>query len=219
MGFPTKDDLDDGLDLAEDRFDRLPDDDTLDRTVANVEERNVAVDVFDDAGDARDFLAAQIREGETAINGSSTTLKEIGFTDVLEAAEGFDYLWHGIRATDDADDRRSARRLAQTVDVWFDSPNAIAQSGEILAANASGSGIGAWPYAARRLVLVSGTNKIVPSYEEAVARIREFALPLEDARVKDGGGDGSVVGKLLSFEYEKADDRTRLVLIHDTLGF
>lgn len=219
MGFPTKIDFTDEVNIDWDRFDQLPDDDTLATTVSNIEARNIAVEVFNDESDACDFLASLIQPGESVINGSSTTLKEIGFVDVLEEAEGFEYLWHEIRQIDDDQKRREARRHAQTADVWFDSPNAIAQSGELLAANAGGSGLGAWPYAAKRLVLVSGTNKIVPTYEDAEARIREFALPLEDARIKAGSGSGSVIGKFLSYEYESADDRTTLVLIHDSLGF
>lgn len=106
-----------------------------------------------------------------------------------------------------------------TADVFFDSPNAIAQTGELVAVNGKGTGLGAWPYAAERLILVSGINKIVPTVNDALHRLREFAYPLEDARVQRAQGHGSVIGKVLIYEYETTDTRTELVLIKDTLGF
>lgn len=52
-----------------------------------------------------------------------------------------------------------------------------------------------------------------------VERVREFASPLEDARAEEVDGQGSVVGKLVSLEYERADGRTQLVLIDELHGF
>jgi hypothetical protein len=219
MDYYTKSDYEDDLELDAERFDGLPSEETVDRTAEAIEERNIEVERFETPATAREHLVEQIDEGDRVGNGSSTTLNEIGFTELLEQADGFTYLPDEIRAIDDDEQRRAARREAQTADVWFDSPNAIAASGEIIAANASGSGLGAWPFAADRLVLVSGTNKIVSSYQEALSRLREFAFTLEDARSQDVYGSGSVVGSLLSYEYEQTDGRTRLVLVDERLGF
>jgi hypothetical protein len=219
MDYYTKDDYEDELDVDSDRFDELPPADVVEETVANLERRNVAVERFETGVAAREYLLDQVDDGDRVGDGTSTTLNEIGFTAALEDADRFDYLGDAIREIDDDEERRTARREAQTADVWFDSPNAIARSGELVAANASGSGVGAWPFAADRLILASGTNKIVPSYEEAIARLREFAFPLEDARSQDVYGGGSVVGTLLSYEYEQRDGRTQLVLVDERLGF
>lgn len=103
--------------------------------------------------------------------------------------------------------------------MFFDSPNAIASTGEIVGVNGLGTSIGAWPYAAKRLVLVSGTNKIVPTLEDAIDRVRNFAYPLEDVRVQKAQNHRSVIGKLLIYEFEKFDQRTELVLIKGSYGF
>lgn len=215
----TKDDFRHELDLDHSRYDEAPDDETIEAVVSNVEDRNVAVHRFESGDDARAHLEAQISEGDTVMNGHSTTLKELGFVDVLEAADSFEFLGNEIEAIDDDEERADARRNAMTADVFFDSVNAIAESGELLGANASGNAVGAWPFAAKQLVLVGSTNKIEPSWDAAVERIREYALPLEDARAQEVYGQGSTVGKLVSLEQERVDDRTQLVLVDEHHGF
>ncbi|WP_049927512.1 lactate utilization protein [Halopiger goleimassiliensis] len=215
----TKADFVDDLEVDPERFDDRPDEETLETVVSNVEERNIDVHVFDDGDAAHDHLADRIPEGAEVMDGHSTTLEEIGFTDHLAAAEGFDYVGNALEEIDDDAERFDRRREATTADVFFDGVNAIAESGEILGANALGNAVGAWPFGADSLVLVAGTNKIEADWEAAVERVREYALPLEDARAQEVYGQGSVVGKLVSLEYERVDDRTQLVLIDEDLGF
>ncbi|WP_247730584.1 LUD domain-containing protein [Halovivax limisalsi] len=215
----TKGDLAAGLDEEASAFDQVPDDETVRAVVDRIEERNVAVSVVDDPDEARELLRERIPDGATVNDGHSTTLEELGFTDDLEAAEDFEYVGNRLAEIDDEAERAEVRREAVTADVFFDSVNAIAATGELLGANALGNGVGAWPFGAKNLVLVGSTNKIEPSWAAAVDRIREYALPLEDARAADVYGQGSVVGKLVSIEYERVDDRTELVLLDDRYGF
>ncbi|WP_339102206.1 lactate utilization protein [Haloterrigena salinisoli] len=215
----TKDDFVDDLEVDPSRFDTDPDEETIETVVSNVEDRNIDVHVFDDGDDAREHLREQIPDGATVMDGHSTTLEEIGFTDDLEDAEGFEYLGAKVQEIDDDEERSEARREATTADVFFDSVNAIAESGELLGANALGNGVGAWAFGAKDLVLVGSTNKIVDDFQAAVERVREYAYPLEDARAEEVYGQGSVVGKLVSMEYERVDDRTQLVLLEGDHGF
>lgn len=103
-------------------------------------------------------------------------------------------------------------------DVFFDSVNVIAGTGELLGTKALRNGVGAWPFRAKRLVLVGSTNRIEPSWSAAVNRVHGYAL-LEDARAEEIYGQGSTVGKLMSIEYERVDDRTQFVLLDDQYGF
>ena len=216
--FYTKDDFLHEVEIDEE-LDALPSEEALERTIGNLRERNVAVTVCNSPDGAREYLRSAIPHGASVMNGHSTTLQQLDFIEYLEDAEGFEYLGNEIRRTDDDAERQELRRKAVAVDVFFDAPNAIATSGELVAANGKGTSLGAWPYPAERLVLVSGTNKIVPSLEDAINRIRNVAYPLENARVKAAEGGKSVVGKLLIYEYEKQADRTELVLLTGDYGF
>jgi hypothetical protein len=77
---------------------------------------------------------------------------------------------------------------------FLGSVNAITQAGELVACDASGSRVGAYPFAAKKLVLVAGIQKIVPTLEDAIKRIREYVYPLEDKRAMKAYGMHSSQG-------------------------
>jgi hypothetical protein len=66
---------------------------------------------------------------------------------------------------------------------------------------------------------VVGTHKIVRTLGEALERVREYSLPLEDQRMKKLGAPGSFIGKMLIFEKERPDRAVRLVFVNKPLGF
>mgnify|MGYP000140785868 CR=1 FL=1 len=201
-------------------LDDLPTDDQLDETVANLEDRGFEVVVVDDAEDALAQLQSRIPEGASVMNGHSTTLEEIGFDDYLSAG---DHDWENLHAEifdiDDDAERATARREAQTADYFLGGVNAVAQSGELVAADASGSRIGAYPFAADNLLLVTGTNKIVDDLDAALDRVENVAYPLEDARAQEAYGAGSAIAKQLIYRYENDEDRTTVVLIRGQFGY
>ncbi|MFC6975044.1 lactate utilization protein [Halomicroarcula sp. GCM10025709] len=201
-------------------LDDHPTDEELDDAVANLEARGFDVVVVDDADAALAELQAEIPAGASVMDGHSTTLEQIGFMDHL--MEG-DHDWENRHAEvygieDDAE-RLRARREAQASDYFVGSVNAIAQSGELVAADASGSRIGAYPFAAENLLLVAGVNKVVDDLDAALDRLEEVAYPLEDARAQEAYGQGSVIAKQLIYRHETEEDRTTLVLVRDSLGY
>ncbi len=70
---------------------------------------------------------------------------------------------------------------------------------------------------------MAGAQKITPTLDEAVKRVREYVFPLEDARMKkvNGPDSGSMIGKLLIFEREAAllKRNITLILVKECLGF
>jgi hypothetical protein len=68
--------------------------------------------------------------------------------------------------------------MSVTAEYFLSGVNAIAITGEHVSCDASGSRAGAWPFAARNLILVSGVNKIVPSLQDALQRVMEYMLIL-----------------------------------------
>jgi len=201
-------------------LDELPTDGELETTVSNLEDRGFEVVVVDTAEDALAELKARIPEGASVMNGHSTTLEEIGFADHL--TDG-DHDWQNLHAevfdVDDDAERAAARREAQTADYFLGGVNAVAQSGELVAADASGSRVGAYPFAAANLLLVTGVNKVVDDLDAALDRVENVAYPLEDARAKEVYGAPSAIAKQLIYRYENDDDRTTVVLVREDLGY
>jgi L-lactate utilization protein LutB len=201
-------------------LDDQPDDDTVEETVANLEANGFAVEVVDTADEALDVLVDQIPAGASVMNGHSTTLEEIGFVDYLA---GDDHDWESLPdqvwSIDDDAERQAARRDSQTADYFLGGINAIASTGELVAADMSGSRIGAYPFAAGNVLIVSGTNKIVPTLEDAFDRLEDVAYPLENERAQEAYGVESAIAKQLVFRKEMEEGRTTVVLVRDQLGY
>jgi len=201
-------------------LDELPDNDTIEESVANLEANGFTVVVAESGEDALETITSQIPAGASVMNGHSTTLEEIGFTTYLN--EG-DHEWESlpdeIWSIDDDAKRQAARRESQTAAYFLGGINAIAQTGELVAADRSGSRIGAYPFAAENVIIVSGVNKIVDDLDAALERLESVAYPLENERAKDAYGVESAIAKQLIFRQELEEGRTTVVLIREALGY
>jgi len=204
----------------DDSLDQLPDDETVEETVANLEANGFDVVVVDSAAAALEAVEERIPAGASVMNGHSTTLEEIGFDDLL--SEG-DHEWESlpdeIWGIDDDAERQAARRRSQTADYFLGGINAISQTGELVAADLSGSRIGAYPFAAGNVVIVSGANKVVPTLDDAFERLESVAYPLENERAQEAYGVESAVAKQLVYRRETEEGRTTVVLVRERLGY
>jgi L-lactate utilization protein LutB len=204
----------------EESLDELPDDDAVEETVENLEANGFEVVVVDSAEDALAEIQSLVPAGASVMNGHSTTLEEIGFDEYLsEGDHDWESLPDEIWSIDDDEKRQAARRESQTADYFFGGINAIAQTGELVAADRSGSRIGAYPFAAGNVVIVSGVNKIVPTLDAALDRLESVAYPLENERAKEAYGVESAIAKQLIFRQELDEGRTTVVLVRDALGY
>jgi L-lactate utilization protein LutB len=201
-------------------LDELADDETVEETVANLEANGFDVVVVDTAEEALDTITSHIPAGASVMNGHSTTLEEIGFDEYLgEGDHGWESLPDEIWSIDDDEKRQAARRESQTADYFLGGINAIAETGELVAADRSGSRIGAYPFAAGNVVIVSGTNKIVPTLSDAFDRLESVAYPLENERAQEAYGVDSAIAKQLVFRQELDEGRTTVVLVREQLGY
>jgi len=201
-------------------LDELPTDEAIEATVDNLEANGFEVVVADSAAEALEAVQSRIPAGASVMNGHSTTLEEIGFADYLsEGDHEWESLADDIWSIDDDAERQAARRESQTADYFLGGINAIAQTGELVAADRSGSRIGAYPFAASNVVIVSGANKIVPTLDDALDRLESVAYPLENERAQEAYGVESAIAKQLIFRRELEDDRTTVVLVRDQLGY
>ncbi|SFS68625.1 lactate utilization protein [Halostagnicola kamekurae] len=201
-------------------LDELPTDEAIEETVKNLESNGFDVVVTESAEDALEVLQSRIPADASVMNGHSTTLEEIGFDEYL--SEG-DHEWESLpdeiwSINDDAK-RQAARRESQTADYFLGGINAVSQTGELVAADRSGSRIGAYPFAASNVVIVSGVNKIVPTLEDALDRLESVAYPLENERAKEAYGVESAIAKQLIYRQELEEGRTTVVLVRDQLGY
>jgi len=190
------------------------------QTAEKIRQRGIAVIRAHNGEIALERLKELIPPGAEIMSGASTTLLEIGYDEYVNS-DGLEWndLHRAIIAENDEKKRHELRRKSVTADYFVSGVNAIAQSGEIVACDKSGSRVGAWAFAAGHLILVSGTNKIVPTLGDALRRVLEYAYPLENVRAKRAYGTPSQLGKWVILANEQAEGRVTLILIEESLGY
>lgn len=202
------------------KWKNIPSDKVVSTAVENMRQRGFNPEVVATKAEAMDRIKALIPQGGEVMTGSSTTLKEIGLSDYLETgAHGWTNVHAEILAENDDQKRTKLRRQSSSSDYFLASANAIAQTGELIFADASGSRVTALPHAAGKVILVVGAQKIADSLESAVKRVREYVFPLEDKRAQEAYGMNSGFGKWLIVENEFAPNRIKVILVKEALGF
>jgi len=202
------------------KWNRIPTPDVVEKTVREMEKRGIKVIFAPDGKEALSELKKIIPSGAEVMNGSSTTLIEIGYEEFIsEGKSGWNLMHNKITVENDDRKRAELRRKSVTADYFISGANAIAQTGEIVACDASGSRVGAWPFGAGHLILVVGINKIVPTLHDALNRVWEYAYRLENARAQKAYGMPSVIGKCIILAHEKNEGRVTLILVKEALGY
>ena len=204
------------------KWDTQASDAVIQKTVESLKKRNVAAHVVKSREEALAKLQELIPVGSEVMTGSSTTLDEIGFSKLLNAQDG-PYKSYGaaVRAENDEAKRNSLRRQAVLVSYFLGSVHAVAESGEIVVASRTGSQLPAYVMTSPHVIWVAGTQKIVPTLNDALDRVRHYVLPLEDQRMKKAMGpqSGSSIGKLVIIENEITAGRLTMIFVKENLGF
>jgi L-lactate utilization protein LutB len=190
-------------------------------TADAISKRGIKVIIIDSSEEALAMLKEMIPAGAEVMNGSSTTLREIGYDDYLNGGtHGWKNMHETVKNEPDAAKRNDLRRKTVTAEYFLSSVNAIAKTGELVGCDASGSRVGAWPCAAKNIVLVAGTNKIVDTLDDAMKRVKEYVYPMENVRAKKVyGGTGTTMGKMAIIMNEIVPGRTTLILVKENLGY
>lgn len=215
----TKEDFEDKVEVDEEKFDSRPSEEELEETVQNLKENGFNVEVVETGEKALKQVKNNIEDDSSVMIGHSTTLEEIGFVDYLnEGDHNWENIYGKVFSIDDDEKRAEERRKAQASDYFLGSVNAISRTGELVAADLSGSRIGAYPFAAEKVVIISGTNKIMEDLDSARERLWEYAYKFENERAQEEYGIESAVAKELTYRQETGD-RTKIILVKQEFGF
>lgn len=163
-----------------------------------------------------------IPEGASINNGSSTTLEEIGFVDHLKAGEHkWKNLHEEVLKEEDPVRQEELRKQSVISDYYLGSAHAVTENGELVISSASGSQLPGLAHTAQNLVLVVGAQKIVPTLDDAFERVDKQVIPLEDARMKEAYGVGTLHAKtlILRHEHPMAERKAHIVIVKEPLGF
>jgi LUD domain len=190
----------------------------LDELAANLRARNFDVVVVQTGAEAKSEVLSRIPDGARIHTGKSKTLEEIGLFDKLMGSDEYDFVRKQTMKLDRTTQRREIVKLGATPDLMINSVQAVTEAGQLVVVSASGSQIGAISAGAERVILVVGSQKIVPNLDAAFQRIQEHVLPYEDARLLEMLGTHTAWTRTLILEREFTPGRTTVVLVKDPVG-
>ena len=190
----------------------------LETLAANLRSRNFGVVVVQTGAEAKAEVLKRIPEGARIHSGKSKTLEDIGLFDTLMGSDEYDFVRKHTLKLDRITQRREMVKLGATPDLMINSVQAVTEAGQLVVVSASGSQIGAISTGAAKLILVVGSQKIVPDLDAAFQRIQEHVFPYEDARLVEMLGVHTAWTRTLILERDFTPGRTTVILVRDPVG-
>lgn len=179
---------------------------------------NIEAIVVDTGEEARARVLALVPEGAEVHWAKSKTLDDLGISETFLESGKYDPIRPRYMAMDRATQGREIRKLMAAPDVMLGSVQAVTLDGALVTASYSGSQVGPYAASAGRVILVVGSQKIVPDLDAAMRRITEHVAPYEDARLREQLGVGTRLAKLLVTFLEPRPGRTTVVLVRQPVG-
>lgn len=190
----------------------------IQKVAAGLTLNNIEAIVVDNGEQARAKVLELVPEGAEVHSGKSRTLEDLGLFELLHQSGRY----QSVRARYLGMDRRTQyneiRRVSSAPDFMLGSVQAVTLDGALVNASYSASQIGPIAGGAGRVILVVGSQKIVPDLGSALDRINELVLPYEDERLRAQMGVPTKLARLLITYAESMPGRTTVILVREPIG-
>lgn len=199
------------------RYASLAGDEQIARAAQALEAKGFRVIIAASGAEASQKFFELLPAGAEVFTGSSATLEALGIPAAVD--QRYDSVRVKLGKLDRATQMREMVKLGATPEYMAGSVHAITESGSVLIASATGSQLAGYAGGAAHVIWVVGAHKIVASLDEAFKRIREYTLPLEDARALQAYDMNSAINKMLIVDREVMPGRVTIIIVKENLGF
>jgi len=196
-----------------------------------LDKRNIKGIYVSNYDEAREKVLNLIPKGARVALGGSITLRECGIIDALQKGD-FNLL---DRYQKDLSKDEIKKLLIEglTADVFLSGTNAITQDGKLVNIDGTGNRVAALFYGPKKVIIVSGANKIVEDVEAGIRRIKLWAAPFNCVRLnsdtpcartgicKDSGctQPTRVCNEIAIIDGQREPDRMIVIIVGQELGF
>ncbi len=201
------------------------------KVVSNLESRGYNVVFIENKSDAVEIILKHINPNDVVAFGGSTTLTQLGLVDHI-LSNNYKVLNRYEKGLS-ADEVYEIERQSLLSDVFITSTNAIASTGELVNIDGKSNRVAAQIFGPRKVFIVTGTNKICDTLDQAMNRAQEHAAPINAKRfeelfttgcMKDGvcvkcSGPTTICKTVVTMRRAAREDRTTIFLINEELGF
>ena len=152
-----------------------------DTTIKNLEMRQIEAHYCPTSQDAVNLALSMVNSDSTVAFGGSMTLSESGLMKALSESGDITLL--------DRSKAKSPEEVTQiyhdalSADYFFMSSNAISVSGELVNIDGTGNRLAALVYGPSHVIILAGMNKVVPTVQAALMRVKNTAYPINAARL------------------------------------
>ncbi|MBQ3077718.1 MAG: lactate utilization protein [Clostridia bacterium] len=201
----------------------------MERLAKTLEANNIEAICLERGDQVIDALKPYIKEGDTVSVGGSMTLFETGVIDWLKTNGCTFHNRYAEGLT--GPEIQEIFRGGFTDDVYLTSTNAITEEGELVNIDGNGNRVAAMLFGPKKVIVVTGMNKLVADLPAAFARIREVAAPANALRLgldtpcaKTGRcmnckSAGKICRKATIINSQPAPGRMTVILVEESLGY
>lgn len=201
------------------KFGILPDESVLERTEESLVKNGITVYVAETGQEAGEKALEIIPVHSEVMNMSSVTVNKTGLEKEINESGKYNPTRKKLMAMDQDKQGLEMKKLGAAPEWCVGSVHAVTEDGHLFIASQSGSQMPAYSYSASKVILLVGIQKIVKDFDQAIKRIYEYALPLEDDRAQKVYKRHSSVNKILIINKEILKGRMTVIFIKEKIGF
>lgn len=169
-----------------------------------------------------------IPNGATVGWGGVMSAHQIGLVEALHQG---DYRPIDRDQCETAEEKLQAAKDSMFADVFLTGANALSLDGQMVNIDGNGNRVAAIVYGPKEVIVIAGMNKVVDTLEEAVARARTIAAPLNQQRFQlnnpcsvtgacaDCKSESCICNQLLITRHCRPAGRIKFILVGEELGF
>ena len=200
------------------------------RIIKNLEKRRMTGSYAVDVAQAKTEIVDMIPQGATVFRCGSMTSVGLGLWEAIAALPEVKVI-DPYRAELSAEEGLELRRRGLTADVMIASTNAITLDGRLVNLDGMGNRVAAMAFGPKKVILAVGMNKVAPDLETAVERVKHYASPINNIRLKqnnpcvetglcsDCKSPQRICNIWSTIEGHMVKDRIHVKLIGENLGY
>ncbi len=158
------------------KFAVLASDDQIVRTTRALESHDIHVIVVETGAEAKEAVLAIIPEDAEVFTSSSVTLDSLGISAEVDKSGRYNSVRAKLALMDRQTQSREMQKMGTTPDYMIGSVHAVTETGQIVIASKTGSQLAGYAAGAAHVIWVAGTQKIVPTVEIGLRRLKVFLV-------------------------------------------
>jgi L-lactate utilization protein LutB len=156
--------------------------DRINKTMDNLKKHNINCFFVESEKEAREKVLSMIPPGSSVGLGGSMTVFSIKVVPELEKRNKVYNPYTPKGRVDKTKNQAELRKKGLLADYFLTGTNSLTEDGYLVNTDGTGNRIAAMAYGPKKIILVTGQNKIVKDIDEAFDRIKKVAAPMNAKR-------------------------------------